>query len=77
MGKWNDDRHANAANNRSPTSRAILPWCSSDGSNYDPDSDWDVDDTEVEYDSHIEDVFEARPQLKNNKDDGNAHNQIG
>jgi hypothetical protein len=37
----------------------------SDGSNYDPDSDWDVDDTDVEAGAHQEDVFKAKSPKKN------------
>jgi hypothetical protein len=68
-GRWEDDRRSNANSNnakddRSSTtkSRAISPRWGSDGSNYDPDSDWDVDDAEVEYDAHDVDAFEARPR---------------
>jgi len=67
--KLDADRYANY--NQRSSSRSISPWCS-DGSNYDPDSDWDVDDNEVESISYIEDVFEAKSHTRNKDKDKDA-----
>ncbi|KAL3769957.1 hypothetical protein ACHAW5_010031 [Stephanodiscus triporus] len=64
--KLDDDRYANY--NQRSSSRSISPWCS-DGSNYDPDSDWDVDDNEVESISYNEDIFEAKSRTRNKDKD--------
>jgi hypothetical protein len=65
-GKWDADQNANKK--RGSSSREISRG-STDGSNYDPDSDWDVDDTEMEYVLPLEDVFEARsPSMNKAKD---------
>ena len=45
----------------------------SDGSNYDPDSDWDVDDTDVEVGAHQEDIFKAKSPTITKK---NGHMRI-
>jgi len=65
-GKWDADQTANKK--RGSSSREFSRG-STDGSNYDPDSDWDVDDMEMEYVLPIEDVFEARsPSMNKAKD---------
>jgi len=68
--KWDDDPFANNGNAANGTRmRMVSPrvspatFDSMDGSNYDPDSDWDVDDTEVEFGS-LEEAFDASPTEK-------------
>eukprot|EP00580_Thalassiosira_gravida_P020026 CAMPEP_0201664598 /NCGR_PEP_ID=MMETSP0494-20130426/6004_1 /ASSEMBLY_ACC=CAM_ASM_000839 /TAXON_ID=420259 /ORGANISM="Thalassiosira gravida, Strain GMp14c1" /LENGTH=1236 /DNA_ID=CAMNT_0048143389 /DNA_START=714 /DNA_END=4424 /DNA_ORIENTATION=+ len=70
-GKWDNDPFANRYIKGSRT-RTVSPisspsaFDSVDSSNYDPDSDWDVDDTEVDFSGSVEESFVASPTNKGN-----------
>jgi len=70
-GKWDSDPFANRYI-KSSRMRAVSPISSPtafesvDSSNYDPDSDWDVDDTEVDFSGSVEESFVASPTNKGN-----------
>lgn len=82
-GKWGGgNRSSSVSQSPSKRSRAgrVSPMTNgsyhegvSDGSNYDPDSDWDVDDTDVEIGAHQGDIFKAKSPTITKK---NGHMRI-
>jgi len=64
--KWNTDPTTVFANNTQTVPAMVLfdDGVDPNGSNFDPDSDWDVDDTEVEFGSNANDVFETSPVVR-------------
>ena len=70
--KWNTDPFT--SNQCSTTLREVSPTIDNnvDGSNYDPDSDWDVSDAEVDIvEDHGEDAFEAKAPIQRMRDTKN------